>query len=246
VGDNLLGSSIAMIYLNNLVIGYQGKRLTQPISGQFEEGSLTAVMGENGTGKSTLLKTLCGLQPALSGRVLFKEDAQSKMAWLPQQADIDKGFPINVFDVVAMGCWPERRITFSLQHHDMDRIYAALNAVGIENLANVSISQLSGGQFQRMLFARLLVQNASIMLMDEPFTGIDSQTQDMLMALICQLSHEGKTMIAVLHNPNLVSDFFPQTLMINNTCTHWGKTPEVFTECQLFNQPQSHRRVRFG
>jgi len=234
-----LGGAIAMIYLDNLVVGYQGEGLIQPISGHFEQGSLTAIMGENGTGKSTLLKTISGLQVPVMGHLRFNEKIQDNMSWLPQQNDIDRSFPIHVFDVVAMGCWPRVTVTSTLIKSDTDRIYAALDEVGICDLANFSINKLSGGQFQRMLFARLLVQDAPIMLMDEPFTGIDVNTQDVLIKLICKLHQTGKTIITVLHNPEMVSSFFPQTLIINNHCFHWGETHDVLSHCDLFNLPSS-------
>lgn len=242
MGRCLLGGVIAMIELNDLIVGYQGIGLAEPITGNFKPGTLTAIMGENGAGKSTLLKTICGLQPAISGRVAVT--GQASMSWLPQQADIDRSFPITVFDVVAMGCWPRKGIIARLRGPDTDAIYSALNEVGICDLANYSVNQLSGGQFQRMLFARLLVQNAEIMLMDEPFTGIDSQTQEMLLKLICKLHEQGKTMIAVLHNPDMVMNFFPEILAINNSCIHWGETDYVMSHCQLFHQ-QNHM-AKFG
>ncbi|SHO57025.1 putative siderophore transport system ATP-binding protein YusV [Vibrio quintilis] len=234
-----------MINLNNLVVGYQGKGLTEPVSGSFEQGSLTAIMGENGTGKSTLLKTICGLLAPVSGHVSFHQNVQAEMSWLPQQADIDRSFPISVFDVVSMGCWPGRRMISALTRADTERINAALDTTGIRDLADYSVNRLSGGQFQRMLFARLLVQDAPVMLMDEPFTGIDAQTQEMLIALIGQLHRAGKTIITVLHNPEMVHTFFPQTLVINHSCFHWGKTSEVLSQCGLFH-PQSGVSLRFG
>ncbi|CAM3951018.1 High-affinity zinc uptake system ATP-binding protein ZnuC [Vibrio aerogenes CECT 7868] len=243
-GDSL-GGVTAMIELNNLVVGYQGKGLTEPVSGCFDQGSLTAIMGENGTGKSTLLKTICGMLSPVSGHVSFRQNTQTDMSWLPQQADIDRSFPINVFDVVSMGCWPRRSMMAALRRQDIARVEAALETTGISDLANYSVNQLSGGQFQRMLFARLLVQDAPVMLMDEPFTGIDAQTQEMLIALIGQLHQAGKTIIAVLHNPEMVHTFFPQTLVINHRCFHWGETGDVLSRCGLF-QPQAGLSLRFG
>ncbi|MDC0612448.1 ABC transporter ATP-binding protein [Vibrio sp.] len=232
-----------MIHLHNLVVGYQGYGLAEPINGGFKRGSLTAIMGENGAGKSTLLKTICGIQPAVSGSVSINKAVS--LSWLPQQADIDRSFPINVFDVVAMGCWPRKSMMDSLRDADIAKIYAALDEVGIRDLVNFSVNQLSGGQFQRMLFARLLVQDADVMMMDEPFTGIDSQTQDVLIKLMCNLHQSGKTVIAVLHNPEMVADFFPDTLAINNACIHWGETHDVMASCKLFHR-QDRMAVRFG
>lgn len=245
VGGNLLGGASTMIYLKELVVGYQGQGLMQPISGRFLPGSLTAIMGENGAGKSTLLKTVCGLQPPVSGSVLFQGTSLNEMSWLPQQADIDRSFPIRVFDVVSMGCWPERAMLSALRHEDVERVHAALNKVGISHLASFSVDQLSGGQFQRMLFARMLVQDSPVMLMDEPFTGIDSKTQETLIQLIGELHQQGKTIITVLHNSEMVSTFFPQTLVVNCHCSHWGETQDVLSRCQLFTQ-RPEIGLRFG
>ncbi|MBF9002252.1 MULTISPECIES: metal ABC transporter ATP-binding protein [Vibrio] len=234
-----------MIKLENVTVGYQGERLTHPISGSFAQGSLTAIMGANGAGKSTLLKTLCGLLPALSGQIEFSQPRKMALSWLPQQSDIDRSFPITVFDVVAMGCWPNTGILRSIKRNDVERIYAAMEQVGIANLANYTVSQLSGGQFQRMLFARLLVQDTAIMFMDEPFAGIDSQTQEALLSLICQLHQQGKTIVTVLHNPTIVEAYFPQTLLINQQCVHWGETKQVLASCSLYDSPMK-MALNFG
>ena len=225
-----------MITLHNLTVGYQGKPLIKPISGQFESGSLTAIMGANGTGKSTLLKTLCGLLPPIAGDLALSRPRKKLLSWLPQQSDIDRTFPITVSDVVAMGCWPHKGILSSIKRDDMAKIANAMEHVGIIDLANYTINQLSGGQFQRMLFARLLVQDSPVMMMDEPFTGIDSQTQETLLNLICELHQQGKTIITVLHNPSIVESYFPQTLLINEQCSHWGNTQDVLNSCEIYNQ----------
>lgn len=216
-----------MIELHNLVVGYQMHPLTQPISGRFQHASLTAVMGANGAGKSTLLKTLAKIQKPLSGEVNFSSQLQKSISWLPQQADIERSFPISVLDVVAMGCWPKVGICRALSQNDEGNVQRAMKEVGIEHLATNTINQLSGGQFQRMLFARLLVQDAPIMLMDEPFVGIDSQTRDTLLSLISRLHQQGKTIIIVLHDMDIVSAFFPDILLIKEGKVFWGNTEKI-------------------
>ncbi len=216
-----------MIKLKNLMVGYRNKPVAAPITGTFTGGSLTAIKGANGAGKSTLLKTLCGMQPAVSGEVVYEEGAQNNISFLPQHADIDSDFPINVYEVVAMGCWPRRGITRALVKDDKQRIYHALNQVGLTDLMSSSIGTLSGGQFQRMLFARMLVQDAPIMFMDEPFVGIDENTRRILLELIVALNEQGKTIVTVLHDIETVRRYFPNLLLIDQHRVLWGKTSDL-------------------
>ncbi len=216
-----------MIQLNNLVVGYQGKALTPPISGRFEAGSLTAILGENGVGKSTLLKTLAQIHAPISGELNYAKPCHELLSWLPQHADIDRSFPIRVFDVAAMGCWPNTGLLGALSDEQFKRVDEALYQTGIASLAHKTIDTLSGGQFQRMLFARLLVQDTPVMMMDEPFVGIDSQTRAALMELITGLNQAGKTIITVLHHIEVVEAFFPKLLLMKNNQVLWGDTQTV-------------------
>ncbi|WGY45182.1 metal ABC transporter ATP-binding protein [Vibrio sp. ABG19] len=218
-----------MMTLDQLVVGYRGQAVTLPVSGRFKPGSLTAIMGPNGAGKSTLVKTLCGLQSPVSGR-LDAAACMSHIAWLPQRAEMDNDFPISVYEVVAMGCWPKQGISKALGQDNHIRIERALTDVGIGDLAARTIGELSGGQFQRMLFARMLVQDADVMMMDEPFAGIDQATQQILLQLMLTLNQQGKTVIAVLHDVTLVRRYFPQLLLIMPDQVRWGATDELLTE----------------
>ncbi len=228
-----------MIALNNLQIGYQGQPIMAPVNGCFSNGSMTAIVGENGTGKSTLLKTICGFLPAIAGTVTCDCD----ISWLPQQSEIDPSFPITVYDVVAMGCWPKRSFITRLASDSVDKIYIALQQTGIEHLAKRTVNQLSGGQFQRMLFARLLVQNAPAFLMDEPFTGIDAQTCQVLLQLMHQLHAQGKTIIAVLHSMQMVQEHFPRTLMLKNSQWHWDNTERLLSRQSVVTAPHPLQEV---
>lgn len=240
----LLGNIVTMIRLQNLVVGYQGvPLLKKPISGIFGSGSLTALIGENGVGKSTLLKTICGILPPIGGEVQFSSDSVKKsISWLPQRTDIDCSFPISVFDVVAMGCWPKSAVYSPLKDEDIERIFLALKRVRIASLADRALDRLSSGQIQRMLFARLLVQNTDIMVMDEPFTGTDNQTQDELIRLVVELNRSGRTVITVLHNLEIVARFFPDTLVITSHYSNWGSTSTVL-ELGPFDRRQSDSKL---
>ncbi|CAM2830724.1 metal ABC transporter ATP-binding protein [Vibrio rarus] len=205
-----------MINITELVIGYQNKAVCHPISGQIKLGSLSAIVGPNGVGKSTLLNTLCGLIPAISGTTSLTHVAKKDIAWLPQKSNIDQDFPINVFEVVSMGCWPRKSLFGRLSKKDIQRVDWALQQVEITDLKKTSINRLSGGQFQRMLFARLLVQDAPVMLMDEPFAGIDEDTQMLILKLIIDLHRKGKTIVAVLHDISMVENYFTHIIRLNN------------------------------
>lgn len=233
--DDSLGDSFAMITLENLEAGYHGRAVTRPVSGTFTTGSMTAVIGANGTGKSTLLKTLLRLQPPVSGRLTFAGGVAPRAAWLPQLAEMDRQFPATVYDVVCMGSWPARGLFAGLGRKHRLRVCEAIERVGLNELRGQPIETLSGGQFQRMLFARLLVQNAPLVLMDEPFTGVDAQTSRFLMSLICQMHEAGQTVIAVLHDNALVECHFPQVLLLGPESCRWGRAADILPRYQAGN-----------
>lgn len=227
---HLLGEYIAMINLRNTEIGYGSHALTPPIDGHFEAGSLTAIIGANGAGKSTLLKTLAGLQPTVAGHISFTAGSAPQMAYLPQQTELDSQFPIVVQDVVAMGCWPQSGLLGGINHQSRQRIKQALTTVGMLDMARRPVGELSGGQLQRVLFARLLVQQAPLILLDEPFTGIDSQTVGLLLEVIHQLHNEGGTIIAVLHDMSMVAAHFPHTLWLTPQGHCWQPSEQVLAQ----------------
>ena len=212
-----------MITMTNLVVGYQGKRVTPNISGTFQPGSMTALTGANGAGKSTLLKTLAGLLPAVSGH--FELPQRPNMAWLPQQSEIEKNFPISVFDLVALGCWKQCGWFGAVDRGMRQKVIAALEKVGMSDFVTAQPATLSGGQLQRVLFARLLVQEARLLLLDEPFTGIDSQTIELLLALLAERHRAGCTLIVVLHDMAMVGKYFPQTLRLQTDRVDWIGSP---------------------
>ncbi|CNI24936.1 MULTISPECIES: ABC transporter ATP-binding protein [Yersinia] len=219
-----------MINLRNIEIGYEQHALTPPINGCFLAGSLTAIIGANGTGKSTLLKTLAGLQPTVSGQIAFTGGKAPQIAYLPQQAELDKQFPIAVQDVVAMGCWPQSGLLGGINLQSRQRIKQALSIVGMQDMARWPVGELSGGQLQRVLFARLLVQQAPLILLDEPFTGIDSHTLQLLLEVIHRLHNEGRTIIAVLHDMSMVAEHFPHALWLTPQGYCWQSSEQVLAQ----------------
>ncbi|AFP85174.1 metal ABC transporter ATP-binding protein [secondary endosymbiont of Ctenarytaina eucalypti] len=234
-----------MIILHNLIMGYQGQGIGVPLDGRFASGSMTAIVGLNGSGKSTLLKTLAGLLSPIRGSLSFCNPGRPRIGYLPQQVDIDRQFPIKVYDVVAMGCWPIRGLLRRINLKQQVAIRQALTRVGLETLSYRAISTLSSGQFQRMLFARLLVQEAPLILLDEPFSGIDMPTFGLLMTVIAQLNRQGRTIIVVVHDNQLVARYFPQTLWLTPQSATWGPSEKVLASWPE-NYPTSLDPVAFS
>ncbi|MDB5850405.1 MAG: transporter, partial [Rhodoferax sp.] len=202
-----------MVRLDNLTLSYRQHPALHHVSGQFLRGSLTAIVGPNGAGKSTLLKSLVGLVPCTPG-CLAVAVPRERIAYLPQLAEIDRSFPMTVRDCVLLGCWPRQGAWGGVDAMQLQRIDQALLAVGLDGLGARPIGSLSSGQFQRVMFARLLVQDAELILLDEPFNAMDSKTTTALLALVRQWHGAGRTVVAVLHDDAQVRAHFPETLLL--------------------------------
>jgi zinc/manganese transport system ATP-binding protein len=218
---------MSAIRLADLTLGYDRHPAVHHLSGTIEEGSLTAIVGPNGAGKSTLLKGITGTLAPLSGSIAFAQG--KRLAYLPQSADLDRSFPIHVYDLVAMGLWNRAGIFGRIGAGNAHRIEHAIAAVGLTGFERRPIGTLSGGQMQRALFARLLLQDAEIILLDEPFTAIDARTTADLLALVQRWHGESRTVVAVLHDIETVRRAFPQTLLLAREAVAWGRTAEVLT-----------------
>ncbi len=221
-----------MVTLDNLTVSYRQHPALHHVNGQFAPGSLTAVMGPNGSGKSTLLKSIMALLPLSGGRVAVSTP-RTRRAYLPQLAEIDRSFPIDVRDCVLLGCWPAVGAWGGVDAGLLARVTSALHSVGLEGFEHRPIGSLSSGQFQRVLFARVLVQDADLILLDEPFNAIDSKTTAALLTLIRQWHQQQRTVIAVLHDDLQVRQHFPQTLLLAREVVAWGDTAQVLTEPHL-------------
>lgn len=218
-----------MVTLDNLTVSYHQHPALHHISGQFAPGSLTAVIGPNGSGKSTLLKSIMTLLPIAGGRVAVSTP-RSRIAYLPQLTEIDRSFPIDVRDCVLLGCWASVGAWGGADAGQLARVSQALHTVGLEGFEARPVGSLSSGQFQRVLFARVLVQDADLILLDEPFNAMDSKTTASLLNLIRQWHQQQRTVIAVLHDDRQVRANFPQTLLLARELVAWGETAAVMTE----------------
>lgn len=215
-----MGDFIAMIELSALRVGYANNPVTPEISGTIVRGCMLAIVGENGCGKSTLLKTLAGFIPAVSGEVYWPA-GRPVIGWLAQRQTMETQFPIVVQDVVAMGLWPEFSLFRAFRAAQRQRIASALARVGLTHLAKSPIDALSGGQFQRMLFARVWLQQAPLVMLDEPFTGVDEGTTTILMSLMEEMCQRGQTVLAVLHDTPRATRYFTDILRLNHNACEW-------------------------
>ena len=225
-----------VIALHNLTVSYRHHPALHHISGQFAAGSLTAVVGPNGSGKSTLLKAIVGLLPMGGGRAdgaITLALERPQMAYLPQLSELDRSFPMDVRDCVLLGLWGSTGAFGNVSNTLLDRVDTALGAVGLEGFERRAVGTLSSGQLQRVMFARLLVQDASLILLDEPFNAIDSKTTAGLLTLVQQWHREQRTVIVVLHDDAQVRQYFPQTLLLARELVGWGPTANVLTETNL-------------
>ncbi len=226
---------MSTIRLENLTLGYDRHPAVHHVTTTFVAGSLTAIVGPNGAGKSTLLNGISGALRPLEGRI---DRAPLPIAFLPQQSQLDRSFPLSVMELVASGLWVRTGAFGRIGRGDHALIETALAAVGMTGFERRSIGALSGGQMQRVLFARVLLQDAQVILLDEPFTAIDMRTAADLMRIVTRWNGEGRTVLAVLHDLDMVRAHFPATLVIARELVAHGATEEALTAEALFRARQ--------
>ena len=224
---------MSVLAFRDLTLGYDRHPAVHHLDGDVEDGALLAVCGPNGAGKSTLLKGIAGVLKPLSGTIRRSDLPARDVAYLPQAAEVDRSFPVDVYDLVAMGLWRRTGLFGGISRADRSKIEDAIAAVGLSGFEARPIGTLSGGQMQRTLFARLLLQDARLILLDEPFTALDSGTVADLIALVERWNGEGRTVLAVLHDMELVHAHFPQTLLLARSPVAWGDTGQVLTPANL-------------
>lgn len=227
-------SAAGALTLEGLSLGYDRQPAVRGLNLRVPAGDLLAVVGPNGAGKSTLLKGIMGLLRPLSGRVRLDGLRRREIAYLPQQAELDRRFPIAVGDLVLTGLWHRLGLFGRADRGLRRRVPEALAAVGLEGFERRPIGALSGGQLQRVLFARLLLQDARVLLLDEPFTAVDARTARDLLAIVRRWHGDGRTVIAVLHDLDLVRDTFPTAALLARELVAAGPTAEVLRAENLF------------
>jgi ABC-type Mn2+/Zn2+ transport system ATPase subunit len=223
----------AHLEVENATVVYDGQPALREITFQVPQGARVAVVGANGAGKSTLFKALVGLMPLKSGRILIHGlplGAHSAcVAYVPQREDVDWHFPVTVEDVVLMGRYSRLGRLKRATRQDQEVVKRSLEQMGIAHLARHSIGELSGGQQQRVFLARALAQEPHLLLMDEPFTGVDVITQETTLALLDHLQTQRVTMMISTHDLSLAARHFDRVLLLNRQLIAYGPPAEVFT-----------------
>lgn len=212
----------ACLTFRDLTLGYGSHPAVHHLDGAVRKGSLTAVVGANGSGKSTLMKGIVGVLKPMAGGIGRAEGV--RIAYLPQQSELDRSFPARVVDLVSLGLWPRRGLLGRHTAQDRETVAKALQAVGLEGFGTRALDTLSGGQLQRTLFARVLVQDADLILLDEPFNAVDAKTVGDLIGLIKRWHGEERTILVVAHDLDLVRHNFPETLLLARRPVAWGET----------------------
>jgi zinc/manganese transport system ATP-binding protein len=219
----------AALRFHDLTLGYDRHPAVHHLDGAIETGALVAVVGPNGAGKSTLFKGIVGVLKPFAGRIERGGLSAQNIAYLPQAAEIDRSFPINVYDMVAMGLWHRAGLFGGIEGKARRLIEQALAAVGLTGFEDRAIATLSGGQMQRMLFARLLLQDAHVIVLDEPFNAVDAKTSADLFDLVQRWHGERRTVLTAMHDIDFVRANFPETLLLARSPVAWGRTATVLT-----------------
>ena len=223
----------ALLSAAGLALGYGGVPLVRDIAFEVGRGDVLAVVGHNGSGKSTLIKTILGTLPAVAGQLIWPEGKPETIAYLGQQTEFDRRFPIRVRDLAAMGAWSGLGLAGRIDVVCQARIQAALERTGTAEIADMPLYKLSAGQLQRALFARTMVQDASLILLDEPFTAVDQATEAALLSLIDGWAGEGRTLILVLHDLTAVLEHCTSALLVGEGRTRFGAPRETLTPGNL-------------
>ena len=219
----------AALQFRDLTLGYDRHPAVHHLNGEVASGALVAVIGPNGAGKSTLFKGIIGALKPLAGGIDLCGLRARDIAYLPQIAEIDRTFPISVYDMVSMGLWRQAGLFGGIGRAAREKVRQAMAAVGLSGFEERPIGTLSGGQMQRTLFARLLLQDARVIVLDEPFNAIDAKTAADLCDLVLRWHAEKRTVIAALHDLDLVKSIFPEALLLAREPVAWGATRDVLT-----------------
>jgi zinc/manganese transport system ATP-binding protein len=203
------------------------------VNGRFASGSLTAVVGPNGAGKSTVRNVLAGLTRPNRGEVVCAARGRRRMAYLQQQTELDRDFPVTVAELVGLGLWRGFGAFRAPPRIVADRVVEAIGTVGLLDSIDRRIGELSVGQLRRAFFARLMLLDAEVMLLDEPFAAVDTRTVESLLALMARWHDEGRTIIAVMHEFDQVRAHFPSALLLMRSPIAWGDTSAVLTKDNL-------------
>lgn len=219
--------------VKNLTVSYSNKIALTDVNFSMESGKLIGIIGPNGSGKSTLMKAVLNLTAKDSGEVQINEksleEVRENIAYIPQRSNIDWDFPILVRETVLLGTYPKLGLFKRPKTNEKKIAEEALKKVGMEDFADKQIGELSGGQQQRVFLARSLAQNADIFFMDEPFVGIDINSEEIIINILKELRDQGKTLFVIHHDLTKVEDYFDELILVNKELVAAGAVSDVFT-----------------
>jgi zinc/manganese transport system ATP-binding protein len=218
------------VRLRDVTVRYSRRVALEGVTGAFASGSLTAIVGANGAGKSTLLAAIAGVVPLWRGSV--ECSGRRHLAYLPQLATLDRDYPLKVVELITLGAWREVGCFRAASRELRTRAAAAAETVGLADRLVRPLAELSVGELQRALFARLILQDAAIILLDEPFAAVDTQSLGVLLDQIGRWHRERRTVVVVLHDLDLVARYFPATLVLARRCLAWGATAPALAHCR--------------
>ena len=228
------------IITSDLTVTYNnGNTALRNVSFEIPQGTITALVGVNGAGKSTLFKALMGFMPTITGEISILGQSvksalkENSIAYVPQAEEVDWSFPVLVRDVVMMGRYGHMGFFRKTTPNDILEVDYALNRVGMADFKDRQIGELSGGQRKRVFLARALAQKSQVILLDEPFTGVDVKTETAIIELLGEMRKEGKIMLVSTHNLGSVPEFCDRTILIKETVLAYGKTENTFTRQNL-------------
>ncbi|NJK66048.1 MAG: metal ABC transporter ATP-binding protein [Microcoleus sp. CSU_2_2] len=227
------------IDIENVTVAYHGKVALHSASLQLKAGTICGLVGMNGAGKSTLFKAIMGFVKPNTGRILInglpirQVQKRNLVAYVPQSEEVDWNFPVNVYDVVMMGRYGYMNLLRIPRSIDKQAVRESLERVEMWPMRDRQIGELSGGQKKRTFFARALAQQGTVLLLDEPFAGVDIKTEKMMIHLLMELRQKGHTILVSTHDLESITTFCDQVVLINRSILAYGDTSEVFTEENL-------------
>jgi manganese/iron transport system ATP-binding protein len=233
----------SILEISNLFVRFDSRLALDDVSFQLHHGERVAVVGPNGAGKSTLFKSIAGVLKPISGEIKVYGHGPGGhicIAYLSQRSQVDWSFPVTVSDVVMMGRIGKLGLLRWPKHRDWEIVRQALVDVGLEELTNRQIGELSGGQQQRMFIARALAQEAELMLMDEPLTGLDISSQESIFTILDDLQGRGVTVMVATHDLDLAAGSFDRVMLLNQRMLGFGVPEQVFTPKQLMSAYGGH------
>lgn len=229
--------SEAIINIQQLTVAYQGKLALNEVDVMIQPKKITGIIGPNGAGKSTFMKAILALIPKVSGEISFGDsllkEARKKIAYVEQRNELDLSFPIDVLGVVLLGTYPSLRLGQRPGKKEKERAQQALEKVGMASYGKRQISELSGGQLQRVFIARALAQQAEWIFLDEPFVGIDAVSEKKIFSILKELKAAGKTIIIVHHDLHKVTEYFDEVILLNQQLIAAGPVATTFTSENL-------------